>query len=326
MSITLLHGCCQIETTARDLAAVRRFMIDVLGAGAIEQELAQQIRALFPSGQYDIDHLDCGEAVFQINQPSESMSYNGRKSIHWDYLERFGPCVTNLNFFVDDHAHARALLGSLGAEVHIEGPSTAAAALGDYGPDNTRPGGDERPFLFMGSRHLIGFDLEIMEPNFEHFSRQTVQYPAFVEPRPQTGNGNLLLKRLIVGVRNIDRAHDNLVSLFAPASRSRPYDVGNGTLGKAFRVHLGGIEIEYCQPVTGHGELADSLKRYGDGVIAIAFAAHDSELVTRRCANLVDREFDLLGIDRQAASERIKCRDILGFDVVIEEREERIIS
>jgi hypothetical protein len=48
--------------------------------------------------------------------------------------------------------------------------------------------------------------------------------------------------------------------------------------------------------------------------------------VTRRCANLVDREFDLLGIDRQAASERIKCRDILGFDVVIEEREERIIS
>ncbi|RYD83170.1 MAG: hypothetical protein EOP61_41510, partial [Sphingomonadales bacterium] len=121
MAITLLYGCCQVETTARDLGAVRRFMIDMLGAGPTEQVLAKQIAALFPPGQYDIDHLDCGEAVFQINQPSASMTYGGCSSIHWAYLDRIGPCVTNLNFFVDDYAHPRDLLASMGAETHIEG-------------------------------------------------------------------------------------------------------------------------------------------------------------------------------------------------------------
>jgi hypothetical protein len=323
VSITLLYGCCQIETTARDLDAVRRFMIDVLGAGPIEQPLAKQIGALFPAGQYDVDHLDCGEAVFQINQPSASMTYNGRKSVHWAYLERHGPCVTNLNFFVDDHAHARELLAANGAEVHIEGPSSASKALADYGPDNSRPGADDRPFLFMGSRHLIGFDLEIMEPNFLHFTRQSVQYPAFVQPRPRTGDGNLLLQRLVVGVSDIDRVADKLTSLFAPASRSRPYAVRVGKLGRAFRVHLGGIEIEYCEPLADGGELAESLSRYGEGVIAIAFAARDPERVTRRCRDIVDNDFDLLGCDDKPAAQRIRCRDILGFDVVIEERKER---
>lgn len=67
MSINLLHGCCQIETTSRDLASVRRFMVEVLGAGPVEQALAAEIRALFPTGLYDVDHVECGEAVFQIN-------------------------------------------------------------------------------------------------------------------------------------------------------------------------------------------------------------------------------------------------------------------
>lgn len=322
MSITLLHGCCQIETTARDLAAVRHFMVAVLGAGPIEQELAKQIRDLFPAGQYELDHLDCGEAVFQINEPSAAMSYRDRKSIHWDYLDRLGPCVTNLNFFVDDQAHARALLESMGAEIHIEGPSSAARALGDYGPDNTRAGADERPFLFMGSRHLIGLDLEIMEPNFLHFTRQTVQYPAFVQPRPQTGDDNLLLQRLIIGVNDIEAVHDNLIALFAPASRSRPYAVRRGELGTSFRIHLGGIEIEYCQPIARRGELAETVARYGEGVIAITFAASDRERVTSQRADRVDMNFDLLGCE-QESGQRIKCRDLLGFDVVIERRIER---
>ena len=82
MSITLLYGCCQIETSARDLAAVRRFMVEVLSANPIEQELAKQIAALIPGVGYDVDHLDCGEAVFQINQPSPEMVFNGHKSVH----------------------------------------------------------------------------------------------------------------------------------------------------------------------------------------------------------------------------------------------------
>lgn len=250
------------------------------------------------------------------------MTYKGRRSIHWDYLERIGPCVTNLNFFVDDYAHARALLGSMGAEVHIEGPSSAARGLGNYGPDNTRVGGDERPFLFMGARHLIGFDLEIMEPNFLHFSQQTVQYPAFVHPRPNIGDGNLLLQRLIVAVTDLDRVHHNLVSLFAPASRSRPYAIRRGRSGRAFRVHLGGIEIEYCQPLTDESELAELVASNGEGVIAIAFAAHDPKRVIGRCPHRAEDNFDPLGCD-QEAGQHISCRDLLGFDLVIEQRMER---
>jgi hypothetical protein len=175
MTINLLYGCCQIETSARDLAATRRFMIDTLGAGPAEQQLARQIAQIVPDPAYDVDHLDCGEAIFQINQPSPTMTYAGQPSVHQSYLDRFGPCVTNLNFFIDDHSHALALLSGLGATTHIRGPSSAACSLADYGPDNSRPGAGERPFLFMGTRQLIGFDLEIMEPNFLRFNDQTVQ-------------------------------------------------------------------------------------------------------------------------------------------------------
>ena len=60
---------------------------------------------------------------------------------------------------------------------------------------------------------------------------------------------------------------------FSPASRSRPYAYRQGTLAKSFRVTLGGIEIEYCQPTGDAGYLADALSRFGPGVAAIEFSA-----------------------------------------------------
>ena len=236
MGISLLYGCCQIETCARSLDDVRRFMGDVLGGGPIEQELARQIEQLIPDTGYGCDHIDLGEAVFQINQPARGMEYEGQKSTHQAYLDSVGPCVTNLNYFIDDHVHAKQLLSGMGAPTYLEGPSSAARALADYGPENTRPGGDERPFLFMGTRELIGFDLEIMEPNFLRFSEQTAQYPAFVHPRPQAGDDNLLLERLRVLVPDLEKTYQNLQTIFAPASRSMPYAFRPGSLGKAFRI------------------------------------------------------------------------------------------
>lgn len=323
MAITLLYGCCQIETSTPDLEATRRFMIDVLGAGPIEQALAREIAALIPGVGYDVDHLDCGEAVFQINQPSPTMRYNGRKSIHQAYLDSVGPSVTNLNFFIDDYRHARDVLTAMGAETHIEGPSSAARALADYGSDNCRPGADERPFLFMGARHLIGLDLEIMEPNFRHFAAQTVQYPAFVQPRPQTGDGNLHLERLIILVPDLQQTYNNLERLFSPASRTRPYEVRHGGLGKSFRVTLGGIEIEYCQPLSAHGELAEGLTAFGPGVIAIEFGAHDIARIVDGCVSAdvaVEDNVDLLGDKVSAEYHRIRCRALTGFDIVVRPR------
>ena len=331
MTISLLYGCCQIETSAHDLTAVRRFMVEVLSAVPAEQELAKQIAALIPGDEYDVDHLDCGEAIFQINQPSPTMEFNGQKSIHQDYLERAGPSVTNLNYYVDDHAHAHALLEALGAKTHIQGPSNVAAALGEYGPDNTRAGGGERPFLFMGSRHLIGFDLEIMEPNFLHVSRQTTQFPAYVQPRPCGSGGALTLKRLLVAVDDLERTHANLCQIFAPGSRSKPYDIRAGALGKSFRISLGGLEIEYCQPTAAKGDLAVWLASNGPGVMAVTFRAHDPEAILNRSRSRYDFATstpprDLLGLAPPGAAHQIDCRALTGFDVVLESWDEASLT
>ena len=317
MAITLLYGCAQVETTARNIAETRSFFFDALGAGPIEQELAGQIDRIIPDPDYGCDHIGLGEAVFQVNQPAAGMLYNGQKSVHQAYLDRVGPSVTNLNFFIDDAVHAKELLLSMGAAIHIEGPSSAAKALADYGPDNTRPGADDRPFLFMATRALIGLDLEIMEPNFLRFAEQTTQYPAFVRPRPQAGDGNLLLLRLQIVVEDLDATAANLARIFTPASVSRPYGHREGSMGRAFRVWFGGIEIEYCEPL-GTGALADALARFGPGVVTIRFAARDIDAALTKAGSRaeVGEEPDWLGVGGKAGT-LIASREPIGFDVVL---------
>lgn len=329
MSVTILYGCCQIELSVRDLQATRTFMQDVLGAGKTEQQLAKEIGELFPDGGYQVDHLDCGEAIFQLNEPSPSIVYRGQKSIHQAYQDRVGNCVTNLNFFVDDAAHAHELLTGLGAQTHLQGPSSAARCLADYGPENTRSGGEMRQFYFIGSRGLIGLDLEMMEPNFLRFIKQTVQYPCFVQPRPTTGDGNLKLLRLRLAVPDLEETYANLIRIFAPASRSKAYSIQEGALAKAFRIGLGGIEIEYCQPLSRDGYLAGQLGRFGAGVVAIEFAARDLDRIVRKLGEpdspALMQEGDPLGLEdlagRTRVRYRIECRKLTGFDVVLEQEE-----
>ena len=317
MAITLLFGCCQIETTARRLDEARAFFIDAFGAQPIEQELAKQIDSIAPGTSYGCDHVGLGEAVFQINQPDPAMVFNGHPSVHQSYLDRAGSSVTNLNFFIDDWRHAKDLLMGLGAPLHIEGPSNAALALGDYGPDNTRAGAGERPFMFLGARELIGLDLELMEPNFLRFSDQQVQYPAFVYPRPEAQDG-LLLQRLRIVVADLEETHANLERIFAPACRSKPYDDRSGPMARSFRIGLGGIEIEYCQPLAD-GEVAHRLERDGPGVMAIDFAARelDAAIDRARSRATVGDEPDWLGAGRHDAGAMVSSRDPIGFDTVL---------
>lgn len=328
MSVTILYGCCQIELSVRDLQATRAFMQAVLGASKIEQQLAREIGELFPDGGYQVDHLDCGEAMFQINEPSPSITYRGQKSIHQRYLDRIGNCVTNLNFFVDDVTHAQELLTALGAPIHLQGPSSVVRCLADYGPENTRSSGDARNFYFIGSRELIGLDLELMEPNFLRFIKQTVQYPCFVQPRPATGDGSLTLLRLRLVVPDLQKTQQNLARIFAPASRSKAYEIREGAGAKAFRIGLGGIELEYCQPLVRYGKLADQLERFGPGVVAIEFAARDLDRLLRELAKpdlpATVQEGDPLGLESSVAGDRVRyrieCRELIGFDVVLEQR------
>ncbi|MCB2078525.1 MAG: hypothetical protein KDE55_12610 [Novosphingobium sp.] len=318
MPVSLIHGCCQIETCAADLDAVRAFLVNALGGVPAEQELARQISDLIPGNDYDVDHIDCGQAILQINRPSPAMAWKGSPSVHQRYLEERCPCVTNLNFFVDDIAHARALLTGMGAATLIEGPSSSARALADYGPENTRPGGDERPFLFMGTRDLIGFDLEIMEANFLHFTQQSVQYPAYVQPRP-CGNGNgFVMDRLIVDVPDLDRVLANLTAIFSPGSLSKPYALRQTTLGRSVRAWLGGIEIEYVAPAS-----SANLQASPDyGTIDLAFSCDDPALAIRDCEEAgfaVEKcELDPLGTPCNSPSWRVASRAVVGFDVILE--------
>jgi hypothetical protein len=318
MAISLLYGCAQIETGVRDMDAAASFMKQVLGGGDIEQVMARQIEGLFPQGGFRIEHFDCGEGMFQVNAPTPAARFGDNTSVHQRYLDAIGPCVADLNYYVDDIAHAHELLTGMGAATLIQGPSTLIDCLADYG-DNTRPGGDERNFYFLGSRALIGLDLELMEPNFRRFTGQVVQYPCFVQPRPAVGDGNLKLRRLRLVVADLEATHANLVRLFAPASRSQPYDRREGRLARSFRIGLGGLELEYCQPLAGGG-LAEALARYGPGVTTVEFAAaHAERVLTRaRAAGLeVFEEPDLIG-DGRDPRPRIASRELVGFDVVLD--------
>ena len=323
MAISLLYGCCQVETCTADLPAARSTLRDLVDAVPVEQELARQIAALLPGTGYAVDHLECGGAVFQINQPARDMTFNGQKSIHQAYLDRDGACITNLNYYVDDIGHARTLLAAMGAQVHIEGPSTAARALGDYGPDNSRPGADERPFLFMGTRHLFGFDLEIMEPNFLRIADQTTQFPAFLEPRP-VPTSELRLHRLVGVVADLEQTWAAIRTCFAPASRSKPYAHRNNATGRSFRIGLGGIEIEYCQPTGLTGQFADHLAGHGPGLASVVFGCRDPGARTandhRWQAGEAGDGRAITGLGNGACVFAASRADV-GFDIVLEASE-----
>jgi hypothetical protein len=329
MGVTLLYGCGQIEGCVRDMRATSAFLKCVLEAGEIEQQLAREICDLVRDSGHEIVHFDCGEAVFQLDQPTARLIRQNQKSIHQSYLERIGPCITNLYYYVDDVKYAHDLMNAMGAPTYIEGPSTAVPSLTDYGPENTREAGESRNFYFMGTRHLIGLDLEFMEPNFKRFHNQSVQYPAFITPRPANGDRNLKLLRLRIVVENLEDTYDNLVKLIAPASRSKAYDLRKGSSGRSFRMCIGGIELEYCEPVLATGMLADHLNQYGPGVMAIDFGARDLDIALERARGLqravINEAENLLGEPGgERGRNRILSRDLMGFDVVLEQLDERL--
>jgi hypothetical protein len=136
----------------------------------------------------------------------------------------------------------------------------------------------------------------------------------------------LRLRRLTVAVPDIAATFRNLVELVAPGSRSEPYGIRAGPEGEAFRVTVGGIELEYCQPVGRGGALALQLARYGPGVVAIAFGVPDVAVVLDRLG--ADRSVeeatavDLVGDGQPSGRWQIAARDVVGFDIVIEELHE----
>lgn len=128
----------------------------------------------------------------------------------------------------------------------------------------------------------------------------------------------MLLQRLRIAVASLEETHANLERIFAPASRSKPYGYQAGPLARAFRIGLGGIEIEYCQPL-GKGEVADRLERHGPGVMAIDFAARDvgSAAARARSHAGLGEEPDWLGLGPRSGAMILSSRNAIGFDTVL---------
>lgn len=152
MSITLTTPCVHIEQAVPDLAAAVRFMEGVLGAQRIEQELVRFINDPVHK-VLDLDHVDCGDAVFQFCMRVPGHEYMPAAK----YLDAIGPRVTDLNFYVDDDAHTAALLAAEGTDT----PSKFGMHLMFWdrllgGTENCKPVDEMGDGYYVGTRRLFG--------------------------------------------------------------------------------------------------------------------------------------------------------------------------
>ncbi|MBP1686268.1 MAG: Glyoxalase-like domain protein [Deltaproteobacteria bacterium] len=327
MSVTLTTPCVHIEQAVPDLAAAVRFMERVLGAQKIEQELVRFIndpvhRVL------ELDHLDCGEAVFQFCMPVPGHDYMPAAQ----YLKTIGPCVTNLNFYVDDDAHAAALLAAEGADTG----SKFAMHLMFWdrllgGTENCKPSEEMGDGYFMGTRHLWGFDFEFAKEPWKGCTKQRIQYPAFVTPRPPSASRVGRVRRLRVVVEDVQRCCANLTRLISASSRSEVYATHEGTQAKVAHITLRGLELQYCQPLGHKGPLHDYLQRYGQGISAVVFPVMHLETILAAADQQALAAVDGTYVDwREELGEqtppwslprtyRLASRGTLGFDIELAE-------
>lgn len=285
MPIRLATNCAQIEMAVTDVPAACREFESLLGAKPIEQELVKRITGVV----LDIDHRGCGDAMFQFCSPLID-------DIPARYeLDRIGPCVTNLNFFVEDAAEAQALLEAAGGETRLQWQTGHGAWERFLGEGNARK--EFAAGYFMGTRNLFGFDFEMTEPFWIDPTKQEYFHPAFTYPRPPIDDKVEKLVRLRVVVDDLDRYLGNVVELIDRRDRTDVHHESAEPGCRTARIDLRGLELEYVQPLS-EGPLQDQLRQLGPTITTAVFSVADIE---QWPARFFDR------------------REILGFDVELTE-------
>jgi hypothetical protein len=298
MTIRLATECAQIETVVPDVARACKWFERTLAAQPIEQELVRRITGVV----LHIDHRDCGDGMFQFcSVITDDMP-------HVWFLAALGPCVTNLNFFVEDSAHAHELLEAAGAATKLDLP-VGDGIRAQLGPGVARPAEELGRLYFMGSRPLIGFDLEFITKPWQEGAEQQVFFPSFTSPRPTTNTRVERLAALRVVVDDIDRALGNVVTLIDADSRSEPYGEVTTATALETRIRLRDLELRYTQPLTPDADYADRL-RLGGGIEAAVFRTAEPETII---GTVTDES-----VERRDDRVRIRSREILGFDVELE--------
>lgn len=285
MSIVLATNCTQIEQAVWDVPAACAALERVVGAVPIEEHVVERITGVV----LDIDHRQAGQAVFQFCRPLiEDIPARHE-------LDRIGPCVTNLTFYVADGAAAADELVAAGATVRGHWKTSGGPWLEHMGPGNARRPEDLADGWFMGTRALFGFDFEFSEVPWLDGTKQQYVYPAFTQPRPPDRGRVERLRRLKVLVEDRDRYLDNLTSLIDRGSRSEVYGLIDGPDARRGRISLRGLELEYVEPRSGPD--LDLLETVGAGIVTAVFGVRDLE-------DWPERTFAL--------------RDIAGLDIEIE--------
>jgi hypothetical protein len=289
--IELVTNCTQIEQAVPDVAAACARFDELVGSVPIEQEVVARITGAV----LDIDHRGCGDAVFQFCAPL----IDDIPARH--ELDRIGPCVTNLTFYVADADGAAADIVAAGGTVRGHWKTSAGPWLDLMGPGNARSAEQLADGYFMGTRHLLGFDFEFSEPPWLDPAVQRYVHPAFTHPRPPDRGVVRKLQRLLVLVDDRDRFVGNLLSLIEPGSRTEIYDVVESTDSRRARVSLRGLELEYVEPAPGSAAAALLAER-GPGITTVVFGVADLDASSERVLHTTpeigfDIAFEQVAID-----------------------------
>jgi hypothetical protein len=129
-------------------------------------------------------------------------------------------------------------------------------------------------------------------------------------------------------VEDLDATLSAIDTIFAPASRSKAYGHAESTEGRSFRIGLGGMEIEYCQPVSTSGPVAAHLREQGPGIATIVFGCPRPRTRLARHADWQLYDDAAYAIVTGVGSPQVQAvalsRELMGFDVALEPLETRL--
>ncbi len=268
----VLSPLAQIEWTLDDLAGAQELLGSLFGVQTIEEEFSR----VLCGPHMDIVHLGLGEVVLQLCRPL--LDITG----HWSALERWGPHVYNLTWFVDDLANLLERCSAAGFEAEWHYP------LGDL---YRRLLGEELlagslEAAMISSRSLLGFDLELAETPWAREPVPRIVYPAYHSDWPQRGElvGRLALINIVTP--DLEASLGALQAVFGRAARMRYPPAHNREQGvREALVELGRAPLHYIEPESGDPRFAERLESIGASVHSLALPARQPDELGRRAAD-----------------------------------------
>ncbi len=261
----------QVEYAVADLDASALFFERVFG----ESEVERAFSGVLNNPALAIRHTGFGQTVQQLCEPvMEGLP-------HYDALKKYGPCVHNLCYLVDNIDNLVGNCLEAGLQPLIEFP------LDDIWnqmlpPDNCR--GNHQSYI-MDARDALGFHLELAETPWQQEPVPPLMLPAYGPQWAAVGASldNRLLAINVV-VSDLEQSINTLRAVFG--SNVTILRDAQATDNEAIRVavvKLGEVVMSYLQPMDGTTELAAFLKNRGPAVHSLVAEVKNLGEVGAKC-------------------------------------------